>query len=119
MRILIAGLAMALLAGCSSVAEIRATPAVLSLSSQKPARAVAECIRDGWQATSIVGGSVGGILQQSGERFSVIAPNSESPWHVADVVPVGGGSAVRYHFFRTWQSPSAQVTKVVSDCTNK
>ncbi|QYM99497.1 hypothetical protein K1T36_20740 [Pseudomonas protegens] len=117
MRILIAGLAMALLAGCSSVAEIRATPAVLSLSSPKQAKAVAECIRDGWQATSIVGGSVGGILQQSGEGFSVIAPNSESPWHVADVSPAAGGSIVRYHFYRTWQSPSNQVIRVVSDCT--
>lgn len=119
MRVVTVAVALMLLAGCSSVAEIRTTPAVLSLSSTKPAKAVAECIRDGWQATPIVGGSVGGILQQSGERFSVIAPNSESPWHVADVVPVGSGSIVRYHFFRTWQSPSAQVTKVVSDCTNK
>lgn len=116
MRILIAGAALMLLAGCSSVAEIRATPAVLSLASSKSAKAVAECIRDGWQATSIVGGSVGGILQQTGDRFAVVAPNSESPWHVADVVPASSGSAVRYHFYRTWQSPSTQVTTVVMDC---
>lgn len=118
MRILIAALGVALLTGCSSVADIRKTPAVLSISSTKPARVVAECIRDGWQSTSIVGGSVGGVLQQSGDKFSVVAPNGESPWHVADVLPVGSGSAVQYRFYRTWQSPSDRVTKVVSDCSS-
>lgn len=118
MRILIAALGVALLSGCSSVADIRKTPAVLSISSAKPARAVAECIRDGWQSTSIVGGSVGGVLQQSGDKFSVVAPNGESPWHVADVFPAGSGSTIQYRFYRTWQSPSDRVTKVVSDCSS-
>jgi len=117
MRILIGTMAAALLAGCSSVADVRNTPAVLSLSSAKPALAVAECIRDGWQSTSIVGGSVGGILQQSGEKFSVVAPNGESPWHVVDVTPSGTGSRVQYRFYRTWQSPSDKVTHVVSYCS--
>lgn len=117
MRILIGALAVALLAGCSNVADIRSNPALLSISSEKPAKAVAECVRDGWQSTSIIGGSVGGILQQSGERFSVVAPNGESPWHVVDVVPKGGGSIAQYHFYRTWQSPNDMVTKVVSDCS--
>lgn len=118
MRILIAALGVALLTGCSSVADIRKTPALMTISSAKPARVVAECIRDGWQSTSIVGGSVGGVLQQSGDKFSVVAPNGESPWHVADVIPTGPGSAVQYRFYRTWQSPSEKVTKVVSDCSN-
>ena len=117
MRILIAALGVALMAGCSSVADIRNTPAVLIVSSTKPAKVVAECIRDGWQSTSIVGGSVGGVLQQSGEKFSVVAPTGDSPWHVADVLPTGSGSAVQYRFYRTWQSPSDRVTKVVSDCS--
>lgn len=116
MRILIGVLVVSLLAGCSSVADIRATPAVLSLSSENPAKVVAECIRDGWQSTSIIGGTVGGVLQQSGDKFSVVAPNGESPWHVVDVFPSGSGSTVRYHFYRTWQSPNDKVTKVVSNC---
>lgn len=117
MRILIGALAMVLLAGCSSVADIRTKPAVLSLSSVKPAKVVAECIRDGWQSTSIIGGSVGGILQQSGESYSVIAPSSESPWHVVDVSPIKTGSSIQYRFYRNWQSPSDKITKVVSDCS--
>jgi len=117
MRIFVGALAIMLLVGCSSVADIRSTPALLSLHSEKPAKAVAECIRDGWQATSIIGGSVGGTLQQSGEKYSVIAPSGESPWHVVDVTPVKTGSAIQYRFYRTWQSPSDKVTKVVMDCS--
>lgn len=117
MRILIGAAVVALLAGCSSVADVRTTPAVLSINSNKPAKAVAECIRDGWQSTSIVGGSVGGILQQSGDKFAVIAPNAEAPWHVVDVLPTGAGSSIKYRFYRTWQSPSDKITKIVSDCS--
>lgn len=117
MRIFVAALGVALLAGCSSIADVRSTPAVLSLSSAKPAKLIAECIRDGWQSTSIVGGSIGGILQQSGDRLSVVAPNGESPWHVVDVTPAASGSSVQYRFYRTWQSPSDKVTQVVSDCS--
>ena len=117
MRILIGAMAVALLVGCSSVADVRRAPAVLSLSSAKPAKVIAECIRNGWQSTSIVGGSIGGILQQSGDRISVVAPNGESPWHVVDVNPVASGSSVQYRFYRTWQSPSDKVTQVVSNCS--
>lgn len=117
MRILIAALGLALLAGCANVAEIRSGPPVLSLASKKSAVQTAECIRDGWQSTSLIGGSVGGVLQASGGSFSVIAPNAESPWHVADVIPTGGStSKVVYRFHRTWQSPSDRVLDVVKSC---
>lgn len=106
------------LAACSSVSEIRETRALIDVSSSRSARIVAECIRDGWQATPLVGGSVGGILQQSGEKYSVVAPNTESPWHVVDVSPAGSGSAIRYHFYRTWQSPPEKVTSVVKVCSS-
>ncbi len=121
MRILIGvvAVAVALLAGCATVGEIRANPPVISLTSSSPAEQVAECIRDGWQSTSLIGGSVGGQLQKSGSSFSVIAPNPESPWHVADVAPLAGSaSKVTYRFHRTWQSPAASVTDVVKTCAN-
>ncbi len=117
MRSVVAGLAVILLAGCSSVGDIRKNPPLLEIESKHSAKAVAECIRDGWQATDLVGGSLGGILQTSGDRYTVIAPNPENPWHLADVDPKGIGSLVRYHFFRTWQPPSDKISGVVSACS--
>jgi hypothetical protein len=117
MRILIGALAVAMLAGCATTNDIRNNPPIVKVSSSKSAKHVAECIRDGWQGTSLIGGSVGGVLQTSGEKYSVIAPNPESPWHVADVTPMPSGSMVAYHFFRTWQDPSSSVTDVVRNCS--
>lgn len=117
MRILMGALGLALLAGCANVADIRANPPVLSLKSAKSAEQVAECIRDGWQSTSIIGGSVGGVLQKSGNSYSVIAPNPESPWHIADIAPVTvDSSKITYRFHRTWQAPSERVLGVVRSC---
>lgn len=117
MRKLIIGLALAMLEGCSSISDIRANPPTVELTTRCPANEVAECIRDGWQDIRIIGGSIGGVLQSSGERYSVIAPNAEMPWHVADVTPYGKGSRVSYHFYRTWQSPMERVIEVVKGCS--
>lgn len=113
----IIGVVLVLLAGCATTNDIRTNPPLVKVSSNKPAKSVAECIRDGWQGASLIGGSVGGVLQTSGERYSVIAPNPESPWHVVDVSPTSTGSMVAYHFFRTWQDPSSSVTDVVKNCS--
>ena len=116
MRIFIVAMAVAMLAGCTSVADTRSTPPLISLKSSKPAGKVAECIRDGWQGTTVLGAGIGGVMQTSGDRFTVMAPDSQSPLHLVDVTPVKGGSAVRYHFYRTWQSPLERVTDVVRSC---
>jgi hypothetical protein len=116
MRILISALAAVLLSGCASVADTRSNPPLLTLDSKKPARQVAECIRDSWQSTTVLGASVGGILQSSGDRYSVLAPDAQAPLHLVDVEPSNGGSVVRYHFYRTWQSPLERVTDAVSAC---
>lgn len=117
MRVFICALGLSLLGGCANVADIRANPAVLSLNSTKSAEQVAECIRDGWQSTSIVGGSVGGVLQKSGNSYSVIAPNPETPWHIADIDPATvDASKITYRFHRTWQAPSGKVVDVVKAC---
>lgn len=115
MRLLIAAAVLVGLAGCSSVADVRGTPPLLVIKSSVPAEQVAECIRDGWQSTKVVGGSIGGVLQKSGPRYSVVA-SPEIPWHVADVDPDQSGSTVTYHFYRTWQSPPAQVQQVIRSC---
>ncbi|HFL7941860.1 TPA: hypothetical protein ACG5DM_004975 [Pseudomonas putida] len=117
MRILIGAVGLMLLAGCATVADVRATPPVLSLTSARPAEQVAECIRDGWQSTSLTGGSVGGLLQKSGSGFSVIAPDPVSPWHIADIAPTGTStSKVIYRFHRKWQAPGANIINVVKTC---
>lgn len=116
MRILIGVLGAALLSGCASVADTRSNPPLLVLNSQKPARELAECIRDTWQSTTVLGASIGGILQTSGDRYSVLAPDAQAPLHLVDVEPAKGGSTVRYHFYRTWQSPLARVTDAVRVC---
>lgn len=116
MRILIAAVVGVMLAGCSSVADTRSNPPLLSLKSSKPAGVVAECIRDGWQGTTVLGAGIGGIMQSSGNRFTVMAPDAQSPLHLVDVAPSKNGSTIRYHFYRTWQSPLERVTDVVRSC---
>lgn len=116
MRILIGAVLLAILAGCASVADTRSNPPLLTLSSQKSALELAECIRDKWQNTTVLGASIGGILQSSGDRYSVLAPDAQAPLHLVDVEPSKGGSMVRYHFYRTWQSPLDRVTDAVKVC---
>lgn len=116
MRILITALAVAMLPGCASVGDTRSNPALLVLQSSKQPKQAAECIRDAWQNTSVLGASVGGVLQSSGERYSVLAPDVQAPLHLVDITPTPGGSRISYHFYRTWQSPLERVPDAVRSC---
>ena len=118
MRFLAGVLVAVLLAGCAAtIGDVRSNPPLLNLDSHKSARHVAECIRDGWQATPLIGGNLGGLLQSSGDRYTVIAPNVDSPWNVVDIDQSTNVSVVKYHFYRTWQSPPDRVLDVVRSCT--
>jgi hypothetical protein len=116
MRVLMGALGVAMLAGCASVADTRSNPPLLTLLSPKPAREVAECIRDSWQSTTVLGSSIGGVLQSSGNRYSILAPDVQAPLHLVDIESTNSGSEIRYHFYRTWQSPLQRVTDAVRDC---
>lgn len=69
MKLFVGSLALVSMAGCASVGDSRSNPPLLSLQSSKPAKVVAECIRDGWQGTTVLGAGIGGILQTSGDRY--------------------------------------------------
>lgn len=116
MKLFIGALALAALAGCASVGDTRSNLPLLALQSSKSAKVIAECIRDGWQSTTVLGAGIGGILQTSGDRYTILAPDAQAPLHLVDVIPNKGGSSVRYHFYRTWQSPLERVTDVVRSC---
>lgn len=116
MRILIGAVGLALLAGCASVGETRSNPPLLELDSRMQPRQAAECVRDALQSTTVLGAGVGGVLQSSGDRFSVLAPDVQAPLHLVDVTPARGGSRIRYHFYRTWQSPLDRVLDAVKSC---
>ncbi|MBK4988484.1 hypothetical protein [Pseudomonas sp. S36] len=117
MRILIGAIVVAALAGCASVGDTRSNPPLLELKSSRQPQQVAECIRDAWQNTTVLGVSVGGILQASGARYSVLAPDAQAPLHLVDVTAAPGGSTIRYHFYRTWQSPLERVKDAVRSCS--
>ena len=116
MRILTGAVGLVLLAGCSSVSDTRDTAPLLQVSSSNSAKQVAECIRDGWQNIAVWGAGIGGTLQESNGRYTVFSPDSQTPWHLADVTPTLTGSKVSYHFYRTWQSPIDRVPEVVKSC---
>ena len=116
MRLCIGAMGLALLAGCAGVGETRTNPPLLELDSSMQPRQAAECVRDAWQNTTVLGASVGGILQSSGDRFSILAPDAQAPLHLVDITPTESGSRITYHFYRTWQSPLDRVLEAVRSC---
>lgn len=116
MRILMAALGVVVLTGCASVGDTRSNPPLLELHTAKQPKQAAECVRDAWQNTTVLGASVGGVLQSSGERYSVLAPDVQAPLHLVDFTPAPGGSRISYHFYRTWQSPLGRVLDAVRSC---
>lgn len=116
MRTFMAALGVLMLAGCASVGDTRRNPPLLELHSSRQPKQVAECVRDAWQNTTVLGASVGGVLQSSGSRYSILAPDAQSPLHLVDVTPAPGGSRISYHFYRTWQTPLQRVPDAVRSC---
>ncbi|WP_154219935.1 hypothetical protein [Pseudomonas syringae] len=112
----ITNLSFLLLAGCANISDTRNTHPVLSISSKKPAKDVAQCIRDGWQNVSVWGAGIGGTLQESSGSYTVIAPDAQTPWHLVDISPSPKGSTIKYYFYREWQSPLDRIKNAVIGC---
>ncbi|MBK5003965.1 hypothetical protein IAE38_000569 [Pseudomonas sp. S32] len=97
MRILIAGLGMAMLAGCvaPTMNEARGKGPYKILNSAKSDQALAKCVQYAWENQPIFGGAPGATLQSGHDAgYTVHTFGSE---YFVDIRPRGSGSEARYY----------------------
>lgn len=96
MRILIAALGLAMLAGCASMNERRAEGPARSFTSQRDVTTVAECVLFAWQNQSLAGVHYDVTIQPlpSGGKTVVSAGQIE----FADFTKTDRGSSVDLYF---------------------
>ncbi|MGH8382251.1 hypothetical protein [Pseudomonas sp.] len=97
MRVVMAMVAAALLAGCASSAmEAARTQAPnKNFTSSKPADRVAQCIQFGWQDEAVFGVDASGYLEPGKQGgFTVYTREAES---FADIRSQGASTAVSYY----------------------
>lgn len=97
MRILIAAVAVAMLAGCMAptMNEARQDGPYKVLTSKKTDAALAKCVHYEWQNQSIFGGTPGATLQPGREAgFTVFTEGSQ---YFVDIQPNGSGSEAKYY----------------------
>ncbi|XKU40495.1 hypothetical protein BG51_23250 [Pseudomonas [fluorescens] ATCC 17400] len=97
MRILIAAVAVAMLAGCMAptMNEARQSGPYKVLHSKKSDKNVAECVQYEWQNQAIFGGTPGATLQAG--RPSGYTVFTEASAYFVDVQPEGAGSVSKYY----------------------
>lgn len=89
MKAIIAVAALALLAGCASIGELRGGEPYATLHTTKAPQAVAECIRDAWQNQKMGLQATGATIQRTGDVVTVIASMGGPPLEVADIATDG------------------------------
>ncbi|MCF5546169.1 hypothetical protein [Pseudomonas salomonii] len=97
MRILIAAVAVAMLAGCMALTmnEARQDGPYKVLASKKTDAALAKCVHYVWQNQSIFGGTPGATLQPGRDAgFTVFTEGSQ---YFVDIQPSGSGSEAKYY----------------------
>ncbi|CAI8908619.1 Lipoprotein [Pseudomonas donghuensis] len=97
MRVVMAMVAAALLAGCASSAmeAARSQASTKAFSSSKAADVVAQCIQFGWQDEEVFGVDASGYLEPGKQGgFTVYTREAES---FADIRAQGGSTAVSYY----------------------
>lgn len=96
MRVVMAMVAAALLAGCASSAmeAARSQAPTKSFTSSKPADRVAQCIQFGWQDEDVFGVDASGYLEPKQGGFTVYTREAES---FADIQAQGANTAVSYY----------------------
>jgi len=87
--------ALAMLAGCMSLNQTRSAGPAQVYSSQKPAAAVAECIKVSWANVQIFG-DVADVFMETGKpgEFTVYTTEGE---YFADVSGKGGLTAISFY----------------------
>ncbi|MDH0747092.1 2-oxoacid ferredoxin oxidoreductase [Pseudomonas sp. GD03842] len=105
--------ALAMLAGCTSMSEVRSAGPAQVYSSEKPAAAVAECIKVSWANVQLFG-DVADVFMENGKAgdFTVYTTESE---YFADVSGKGGATTINFY-----AKPGAKVIEqrgaVVATC---
>lgn len=97
MRVVMAMVAAALLAGCASSAmeAARSQAPTKAFSSSKAADVVAQCIQFGWQDEEVFGVDASGYLEPGKQGgFTVYTREAES---FADLRAQGGSTAISYY----------------------
>lgn len=97
MRILIAAVAVAMLAGCMTptMNEARQAGPYKVLTSKKTDATLAKCVQYEWQNQPIFGGTPGATLQPGRDTgYTVFTEGSQ---YFVDIQPKGAGSEARYY----------------------
>lgn len=97
MRILIAAVAVAMLAGCMAptMNEARQSGPYKVLTFKKSDAALAKCVQYEWQNQSIFGGTPGATLQTGRDTgYTVFTEGSQ---YFVDIQPKGPGAEVKYY----------------------
>ncbi|CNC67656.1 hypothetical protein B7R74_02425 [Yersinia pseudotuberculosis] len=94
MKQIIISLVVLVLAGCSSISEMRERGPHLEFKSKKEAQVLATCITMEWQKFRVVGGGATDVsMSLLPNGFSVFTPNQTE---VADVHNIDNGSTVNF-----------------------
>lgn len=97
MRVLIAAVAVAILAGCMAptMHEARQEGPYRVLMSKKADAALAKCVQYEWQNQSIFGGTPGATLQPGSDTgYTVFTEGSQ---YFVDIQPKSSGSEAKYY----------------------
>lgn len=78
---------VAVLGGCATVGQLQEKQPYAVFATKKQPKALAECIRDGWQEQTFGGAPYPVAMQSTGEQFMVVSPNNGSPIELAVVAP--------------------------------
>lgn len=94
MKLFVGALALALLMGCSSMAELRQSGPMAKYHSERPPQEVAECILFAWQGQKFGGQQWDAFMQPFQGGHTVFTPQQ---LEVADVVKSGQGSEIKFY----------------------
>nr|WP_081955404.1 hypothetical protein [Pseudomonas lutea] len=97
MRILIGALAVALLAGCSSPADLMSSPADLTVATSKSAKAYALCVFPEWQEHSSAA-----VMSETSNGYRIVNGFGQQTDEVLDITNTRDGSVGKLYQRVAW-----------------